>query len=102
MVFHNDGKQLVFISSADWMVRNLDHRVEAAVQIKNPELAAELIDILQIQLKDNVKARRLDNALTNTYIKTKGKKLRSQIEIYNYLLNKSTPHEISDKAKKVK
>lgn len=99
VIFHNDGKELVYISSADWMVRNLDHRVEAAVQIKSPEIAAELKDILQIQLKDNVKARILDNFLTNTYIKPKGKKIRSQIEIYNYLLNKSTPHGITSSTK---
>lgn len=100
IVFHNDGKKLVYISSADWMVRNLDHRVEAAVQIKNPEIAAELIDILQIQLKDNVKARVLDNFLTNTYIKTKGKRIRSQIEIYNYLQNKSASQDIKNQVKK--
>jgi polyphosphate kinase len=100
MVFHNDGKELVYISSADWMVRNLDHRVEAAVQINSPEIAAELKDILRIQLKDNVKARALDNFLTNTYVKSKGKKIRSQIEIYNYLLGKSTVHAVADAAKK--
>ena len=100
IVFHNDGKKLVYISSADWMVRNLDHRVEAAVQIKSPEIAAELIDILQIQLKDNVKARVLDNFLTNTYIKTKGKRIRSQIDIYNYLQNKSASQDIKNQVKK--
>ena len=100
IIFHNDGKELVYISSADWMVRNLDHRIEAAVQIKNPGIAAELKDILQIQLKDNVKARILDNFLTNTYVKTKGKKIRSQIDIYNYLLGKSTTAAIDDADKK--
>lgn len=89
IIFHNDGKEKTFISSADWMVRNLDHRVEAAVQIKDPKIAAELKDIIQIQLKDNVKARILDNHLSNTYVRTRGKKIRSQIETYNYLLGKS-------------
>ena len=100
MIFHNDGKELAYISSADWMVRNLDHRVEAAVQVNSPEIAAELKDILLIQLKDNVKARVIDNFLTNTYVKTKGKKIRSQIEIYNYLLGKSTAHAMADADKK--
>ena len=90
MIFHNEGKEKVYISSADWMVRNLDHRVEAAVQIKDPKIIAELKDIINIQLKDNVKARILDNELSNTYIRTKGKKIRSQIETYNYLLRKAT------------
>lgn len=90
MVFHNGGKLKVFISSADWMVRNLDHRVEAGCPIFNEEIKQELIDILNIQLKDNVKARTLDNRLSNGYataLKTK-KKIRSQIEIYNYLYQK--------------
>jgi polyphosphate kinase len=47
-----------------------------------------------------VKARVLDNFLTNTYVKTKGKKIRSQIEIYNYLLGKSTAHAVADAGKK--
>ncbi|HQR94737.1 MAG TPA: phospholipase D-like domain-containing protein, partial [Sediminibacterium sp.] len=61
MIFHNAGKERVFISSADWMVRNLDHRVEAAVEITNPDLKSELTDIIHIQLRDNVKARILNN-----------------------------------------
>lgn len=89
IIFHNDGKEKTFISSADWMVRNLDHRIEVAVQVKDPKIAAELKDIIQIQLKDNVKARILDNHLSNAYVRTRGKKIRSQIETYNYLLGKS-------------
>ncbi|MFT3945513.1 MAG: polyphosphate kinase 1 [Agriterribacter sp.] len=90
MAFHNDGKEKVYISSADWMVRNLDHRIEAAVQIKDPKIIAELKDIINIQLRDNVKARILDNKLSNNYVRTKGRKVRSQIETYNYLLGKTT------------
>ena len=68
MIFHNQGEEKVFISSADWMVRNLDHRVEAAIPILEPELAKELKEIIQIQLKDNVKARILDPQLANDYV----------------------------------
>jgi polyphosphate kinase len=90
MIFHNDGKEKVFISSADWMVRNLDHRVEAAIPILDKNLAEELKDLLDIQLNDNVKARWLDNDLSNNYVSVKEQhKIRSQIEIYNYL-NKKT------------
>jgi polyphosphate kinase len=88
-VFHNRGKEKVYISSADWMIRNLEHRVEATCPIWNDELKQELKDILEIQLQDNVKARWLDNDLSNEYVKTTKKKIRSQVETYNYLFNKT-------------
>lgn len=89
-IFHNDGKEKVYLSSADWMVRNLDHRVEATCPILDENIKAELKDILNIQLEDNVKGRWLDNELTNEYKRDKSqKKIRSQIEIYNYLHQKT-------------
>lgn len=88
-VFHNRGKEKVYISSADWMLRNLEHRVEASCQVYDEDLKQELIDILNIQLQDNVKARSLDNELSNEYVKTTRKKVRSQVETYNYLYKKS-------------
>jgi polyphosphate kinase len=88
-VFHNRGKEKVYISSADWMMRNLEHRVEATCPIWHEELKQELKDILDIQLQDNVKARWLDNELSNDYVKTTKKKIRSQVETYNYLFNKT-------------
>jgi polyphosphate kinase len=89
MIFHNDGKEKYFISSADWMVRNLDHRIEAACPIYDKNIQKELKDIMEIQLSDNVKARILDNELSNRYVQADGtKKVRSQIRIYNYLLRK--------------
>jgi len=88
-VFHNRGKEKVYISSADWMLRNLEHRVEATCPIWNGELKQELIDILNIQLQDNVKARWLDNSLSNEFVRTTKKKIRSQLEIYNYLFKKT-------------
>ncbi len=88
-VFHNRGKEKVFISSADWMLRNLEHRVEATCPVWNEDLKQELKDILNIQLQDNVKARWLDNQLSNEYVKTTRKKIRSQVETYNYLYKKT-------------
>jgi polyphosphate kinase len=85
MVFHNNGKRDTYISSADWMVRNLDHRVEAACPIIDEKLKKELIGILGIQLQDNVKARVLDRDFTNNYVNLPGKKIRSQAEIYGQL-----------------
>jgi polyphosphate kinase len=92
MIFRNDGKEKVFISSADWMVRNLDHRIEVAIPVTDKRIIAELKDILSIQLHDNVKARVLDKELTNRYVPTDDHKpVRSQIEIFNYLRNKALP-----------
>jgi polyphosphate kinase len=88
-VFHNNGKEKVYISSADWMVRNLDHRVEATCPILDDRLKQELKDILNIQLQDNVKARILNNQLSNEYVQNEhATPIRSQVETYNYLHSK--------------
>jgi polyphosphate kinase len=89
LIFHNGGKEKVFISSADWMVRNLDHRVEAALPILDTTIKQEIKDIINIQLKDNVKARTLNNELSNNYVSYASKKVRSQIETYHYLYQKT-------------
>lgn len=87
-VFHNGGKEKMFISSADWMVRNLDHRVEVTCPIFDLEIQKVLLHILRIQLADNVKARILDNELSNRYVPNDGStRVRSQIDTYNYLLS---------------
>lgn len=88
-VFHNKGKEKVYISSADWMLRNLDHRVEVTCPVWDEEIKQELKDILNIQLQDNVKARWLDNELINEYVRTTRKKIRSQVETYNFLYKKT-------------
>ncbi len=89
MIFHNGGKEKVYISSADWMVRNIDHRVEAACPIFENEIKKELKDILAIQLGDNIKARKLDNELSNQYVNPRNtRKVRSQVDTYNYLFRK--------------
>lgn len=93
MIFHNNGKEKIFISSADWMVRNLDHRIEAAVPVSDPAIREELKEIIHIQLRDNVKARVLNNELSNNYVPSAGKKkVRSQIETYHYLYKKNSVH----------
>ena len=89
MIFHNKGNEKVYISSADWMVRNLDHRIEVATPILDPRLKKELIDIINIQLKDNNKARVLDQNLSNNYVPSVNKKIyKSQVETYHYLIGK--------------
>lgn len=90
-IFHNGGKDKVYISSADWMVRNLDHRVEASCPVLDERIKDELKDILNIQLEDNVKARLLNNDLTNEYVRSDDPlQIRSQTETYNYLRDKIT------------
>ncbi len=88
--FGNGGKEKMYISSADWMVRNLDHRVEVAVPIFDKHIRHEIRDIINIQLSDNVKARNLNDGLRNEYVDgNPNKKVRSQIAIYQYLLQKT-------------
>lgn len=88
-LFHNRGEDNLFISSADWMLRNLDHRIEVAVPIVDETIKEELKHLLRIKLSDNVKARKLNPELSNEYVSSKGKKrVRSQIAIYDYLRNK--------------
>ena len=89
MYFYNKGSEDIYISSADWMTRNLDYRVEAAVKIINKNLKKELKDLLEIQLKGNVKARLLDVDLSNKYVRNNRKPFRSQIETYIYLNKKA-------------
>ena len=59
LFFHHGGEPLVFISSADWMPRNLDRRVELLVPVEDPTSQARLISILRTTFQDNVKARQL-------------------------------------------
>jgi polyphosphate kinase len=90
IIFNHGGNAKVFISSADWMTRNIDHRIEAACPIYSKEIIEELKNILKIQQSDNIKARILDNDLSNNYVNPRNtKKVRSQVEIYNYLRRKS-------------
>jgi polyphosphate kinase len=89
IIFYNHGKERVFISSADWMIRNLDHRIEATCPILEKGIQQEIKDIMQIQLSDNIKARILDNDQSNIYVNPRNtKKVRSQVETYNYLYRK--------------
>ena len=71
------------------MVRNIDHRIEVACPVFDNEIKQELMDILNIQLRDNVKARILNNKQSNEYVPSNNDPaIRSQLETYHYLLNK--------------
>ncbi|MBE3670688.1 RNA degradosome polyphosphate kinase [Vibrio navarrensis] len=88
LVVHNDGNPLVYISSADWMERNIDNRIEVMAPVRDPRIKQRIIDILNIQFIDTVKARRIDKEMSNSYVERGNrKKIRSQIAIYDYLKN---------------
>lgn len=88
-VFGNGGNELFYFSSADWMTRNLDYRVEVTCPVYDKDLQQELRTMLNIQLSGNVKARIIDEFQTNRYKRNNNKmKIRSQLAFYNYLKEK--------------
>jgi polyphosphate kinase len=86
-IFANGGNEKIYITSADWMSRNLDSRSEVAVPILDTEVKKQIKDIINIQLSGNTKVRILDKLQQNLYKKAKPgeRKVRVQDEIYNYL-----------------
>ncbi|MCM4156798.1 polyphosphate kinase 1 [Gramella sp. AN32] len=91
-IFENGGEEVMFYGSADWMNRNLERRIEVISPILDKDIQKEFKEILEIQLKDNVKARIQDAEEKNEYVKRKPKekKIRSQYAIYDYLKEKHT------------
>jgi polyphosphate kinase len=89
-IFGNAGDPEVYISSADFMTRNLDARVEVTCPIYDDKIKKELIDIFDIGWKGNVKARYQSEKLDNKYKVRKRNEpiFRAQFETYNYHLNK--------------
>jgi polyphosphate kinase len=91
-LFHNGGNEIVYVSSADWMMRNLDRRVEVAFPIYDQAIKAQLRDILDLQQMDTIKARIIDRHMKNNYRKAETQKpVESQLEIYHYLQLHSLP-----------
>ena len=84
-IFHNGGNEKIYLSSADWMKRNLSRRIEVAFPVYNEELKSMVKDIVNIKLNDNVKARIIDEKQTNMYRSSEGQQHRSQYEIYDYI-----------------
>jgi polyphosphate kinase len=88
-VFHNGGEELYYISSNDWMTRNLDSRIEVACPVYDKDIQAEIKDYLMIELRDNVKAREINAAQDNRYRRDNGDTpCRVQYDFYNYLKEK--------------
>ncbi|HEY0895990.1 MAG TPA: polyphosphate kinase 1 [Sphingobacteriaceae bacterium] len=84
-IFSNQGDPLVYLSSADIMTRNLDHRVEVGFPLLDPRIRKEICDIIDLQLKDNTKCRIIDATNSNSYKKGTGPCYRAQEDIYTYL-----------------
>lgn len=85
-MFYNDGEEKIYLSSADWMVRNLSYRIETIFPIYDPAIRQQIKDIIKIQLNDNVKARILDENHSNIYKQNNSDvAIRSQMETYYFL-----------------
>jgi len=88
-IFHNNGNTKIFAGSADWMKRNLSRRIEVVFPIYDKLIKEEILDIVKIQLKDNVKARIIDRYDKNNYVKDRIIRLnQSQVETHKYLSSK--------------
>jgi polyphosphate kinase len=83
-IFANNGNPKVYISSADWMTRNLDYRVEVGCPIYDADIKKELMDTFEISWSDNLKARIFCEQQDNAYLKVEGAEIRSQFAIYDY------------------
>ena len=87
-IFANDGDEKIYLSSADWMGRNLYRRVETVFPIYDEEIKQTINDVMNIQWKDNVKARYLDFKRLNTYRRNEDNSIQSQNETYYYFKRK--------------
>ena len=88
-IFGNGGTPKVYISSADWMTRNISFRVEVGCPIYDKTIQQELIDTFEISWADNVKARIINKAQDNTYRPHTTPALRSQVALYEYYQHKN-------------
>jgi polyphosphate kinase len=86
-IFCNSGAERYYISSADWMTRNLDARIEVAAPVYDPDLQKELKYILETQLNDNVKARIIDAGQDNRYKRDDNPALKSQPALYKHYMD---------------
>jgi polyphosphate kinase len=87
MIFENNGNPVYFISSADWMERNLDKRIEVGAPIFSKAIQQELDLIFNFQWRGSVKSRLIDKNLKNTYRKSEGAPFHAQAELYKHYKN---------------
>ena len=88
-IFCNGGDEKYYISSADWMTRNIDRRIEVTCPVYDKEIQSELRELLNIQLKDNTRARKINETQDNQYKKEpKNFPVRIQTDFYNFMKEK--------------
>ena len=88
-IYGNQGNEEMYLSSADLMTRNFEHRVEVGFPVLDKDVRKEIRDIIDFQLQDNVKARDITRLNNNKYHKNRSAiKVRAQVQTYNYLKNK--------------
>jgi len=87
-IFYNNGDQEVYMGSADWMNRNIHHRIEVCFPVYDKTIKQELLRIVELQLKDNVAAVKLDHSLQNVAVKTGKNPVQSQKLIYELISSK--------------
>jgi polyphosphate kinase len=92
VIFENSGDRDILISSADWMTRNLDNRVEVTCPIYDKDVQQELVDTFELSWNDNVKARWVNDNSKPAYRNNGAAPLRSQEAIYSYYQNKLNNH----------
>ncbi|MDI9538929.1 MAG: polyphosphate kinase 1 [Bacteroidota bacterium] len=91
IVFGNDGAPEVYLTSADWMNRNINRRIETTFPVEDEDIKKELFDILDLQLRDNVSARLINENLENIPIVADGMEpIRAQWDTYKMLIEKET------------
>ena len=91
IVFGNNGDPEVYLTSADWMNRNINRRIETTFPVEDEDIKKELFDILDLQLRDNVSARLINENLENIPIVADGMEpIRAQWDTYKMLIEKET------------
>ena len=89
-IYCNGGNELIYLTSADFMTRNIDTRIEVGFPVYDEQLRQEIREIIDIQLQDNTKSREINSHNTNKYHKTNSvSPVRAQVDIYNYLKYKN-------------
>jgi polyphosphate kinase len=83
-IFGNNGNEKMYLGSADWMKRNLSHRIEVATPVLDKDIQKTIRELIDIQLRDNVKARIIDVQQQNAYVEDEDLPVQAQLETYRY------------------
>lgn len=87
-VFGNNGNPLVYMGSSDWMNRNVYHRIEVCFPVYDDVIKQEVLQLIDLQLKDNTQAVHIDTQLNNIPVMQSEPVVRSQQQIYDLLQQK--------------